>query len=607
MRKLIRSIQLWTAMLVVATALIACNTKNNNVGDTALLTPFSSDDDYREFTRGFDFKSPIIGNDILATPSTSGENVSNFSANNSVGGFSRTNLQEKGVDEPDVVKTDGEYLYVVSDDRINIVDALPATETHKVAEIAVPGDVDNIFLHNKQLIIIYSDYTDIEPVAETDDIALGIDYFSDTVRTGVLIADISNPEMPLTQRHELYDGSINAARSVDNTLHLVLNYAPSTVSGDIDPVELLPKRYLVSISGAKTEVGAVLNTSQILHPEKPEWLNFVMIVSIDLTKSDSNPNALGYLGDSYAIYSSPQSLYIVQSDYDSINSGDITIQPVTYSTQIHKFSLQSGAVRASASGTVPGRILNQYSLSEHNGFLRLATDSWNRDTAVYVLEQVEDKLEIAGKVENIAPGETLFSARFIGDKGFLVTFLTVDPLFTIDLSNPRSPVVVGELKVPGFSTYLHPISDTHLLAIGRSPDNVQLSLFDITDFSKPLLVDKVEWEEYEWTDAMYDSLAFNYWGDRNLLGLPIYLWNRSGFNSVSGMRVYTIDAESGFSSKGQLTSARTDYQYPQRSVFIGDYSYHVTNKQIDVAATDSLGEIIASVELIAQKNIQKSD
>lgn len=602
MNHYMKSVRLWVSALVVIGLLSGCN-DNNGVSSTSLLKPFGSEESYDEFTKKHDFNRNSYGSFILNENRTS-----NFSDGSGGGDFSRTNLQEEGVDEPDVVKTDGEFLYVVSNKSVHIVDAVPALESHKIAEITVPGSVSKIFLHEKRLVIIYTRYVDqsaeISNNINADRLSIGPISFQGT---GVLIADVSNPEAPVTQRHEMYDGWLNAARRVDGTLHLVLEFSPPDISAETKPAALLPKRYRVNGNGVTTDLGALVNAANILHPDNPGWLNFVTVVSLDLAQPNREPGALAYLGDSYTIYTSPQALYIVQRDYSAVSGGDnVSIQPVATSTQIHKFTLLPGAVQASASGIVPGSILNQYSLGEHNGFLRLATNSWNTDTAVYVLEQVDAALEVVGKVENIAPGERLFSARFLGDRGFLVTFLQVDPLFTVDLSNPRAPVVVGELKVPGFSNYLHPISDTRLLSIGLSPNNPQISLFDISDFSEPLLMDKVEWASGEWSNAVYDPLAFNYWAEHRLLALPMDSWRTDGVSYwyENGARVYEVDATHGFISKGQLTSQRKGYTNSARVVFIGDYTYYVRHDQIEVAATALLEQMVASVELIspAQRN-----
>ncbi|MDZ4260891.1 MAG: beta-propeller domain-containing protein [Pseudomonadota bacterium] len=288
---------------------------------------------------------------MSGTPGT----ILNSSAGSSSESFSRTNIQEEGVDEPDVVKTDGEYLYIASNDRVNIVDAVPAINMHKVAQIVVPGSVNKIFIHGTQLTIIYSDYIYPPASALEKNAAESFSssfYSTYRTRTGILVSDISNPAAPVTQRHEIYDGWLSAARSVDNTLHLVLEFMPPVVTAGIDPMTLLPKRYRVGSDASVTDLGTAVDVSKILHPEKPRWLNFVMIVSMDITQPNSPPGVVAYLGDSYAIYASPQALYIVQSDYRSFNNGEVTIQPVTSSTQIHKFTLHAGSVQAAASGTV---------------------------------------------------------------------------------------------------------------------------------------------------------------------------------------------------------------------------------------------------------------
>lgn len=675
----LRSLRPWVTALAAAVVLVACggddapapldgdHNSGGQPGQTSLLQPFASTAEFRAFTQQFGFRRTSGASDKdSALPPANGSPTTG-GAEGSPGNFSHTNVQEAGVDEPDVVKTDGKYLYIASDDRVSIVDAVPAADMRQVAEVAVPGRVEKMFLDGAQLVVLYHSFADPAPIPVAADVAV-MPY--GTARTGILVADVSNPLAPVAQRHEMYDGWFTAARRVNDALHVVLQFTPSviasgggvvtspgtgsgssaggagpaevappaprrvaadpdilpTVTTDVDPTTLLPKHYRVGANSAPTDLGALVDVSQVLHPAQPRWLNFVLIVSIDLAQPDRAPGAIGYLGDSAAVYAAPQALYIVQSDYSFVDlpvaGGDVVSSSpaparavANSSTQVHKFALQGAAVQASASGAVPGSILSQYSLSEHNGFLRVATHDWNAASAVYVLEQVEAVLDIAGKIENIAPGENLYAARFLGDRGFLVTFEQIDPLFTLDLSNPRAPALVGELKVPGFSEYLHPIDATHVLAVGRStqdvggriiPAAVQISLFDITDFANPQLQDAVQLPPAMTTEASYNPLAFNYWAERNLLALPVannvmlpvpVTDTTPASGPLWGAMVYDVDLASGLLERGQLRTTRFDYPTWSRAIFIGDYTYYVRNDQVDVAATAALDQPVASVEL----------
>ena len=675
----VRSLRPWVTALTAAVVLVACggddapaplagvHNSGGQPGQTSMLQPFASTAEFRAFTQQFGFRRTSGASDKNGALPPTNAGPTTGGAEGSAGTFSHTNVQEAGVDEPDVVKTDGEYLYIASDGRVNIVDAVPAADMRKVAELAIPGRVEKMFLDGARLVVIYHSFADPTPIALAADVAVTS---NDIARTGVLVADVSDPLAPVTQRHELFDGWFTAARRVADALHVVLEFTPNVivvgggvvtlpgtgasssaggaapddaalsvsrrvvagpdilpaVTTDVDPTTLLPKHYRVGANSALTDLGALVDVSQVLHPTQPRWLNFVLIVSIDLAQPGQASRAVGYLGDSAAVYAAPQALYIVQSDYSFVDlpvaGGDVVSSPpvsaravANSSTQVHKFALQGAAVQASASGAVPGTILSQYSLSEHKGFLRVATHDWNAASAVYVLEQVEAALDIAGKIENIAPGENLYAARFLGDRGFLVTFEQIDPLFTLDLSNPRAPALVGELKVPGFSEYLHPIDATHVLAVGRStqdvggriiPDAVQISLFDITDFANPQLQDAVQLPPTMTTEASYNPLAFNYWTERNLLALPVannvmlpvpVTDPTPATGPLWGAMVFDVDLASGLLERGQLLTTRYDYPTWSRAIFIGDYTYYVRNDQVEVAATAALDNTVASVEL----------
>ena len=671
MQHIEHSFRFWVTALTATMMLVACNgddasapvtgDHNSNVdpGRTLMLKPFTSTAELSAFTRQYEFRrgTGAGGKDAegslppSASPTTGGT-MSN-------GNFSHTNIQEVGVDEPDAVKTDGEYLYIASNDRVNIVDAIPANALNLVADIVVPGYVDKLMLSDGRLVILYH-YSNLgdpggvpEPAAKLALLPYAV------MRTGVLIADVSDPALPVTLRHELFDGYFTAARRLDNALHLVVQHSPivtlindgGVVDGGgatdgipalgvvaatraSDTAEVIPQHYRVEADGTLVNLGPLVDASQILHPDQPTWLNFVAIISIDLERPSRAVNAVAYLGNSAVVYMSSQALYIAQSDGTfaglpiavdgSVVEAAVAARALaTSSTQIHKFSLRGAAVQASASGSVPGALLNQYGLSEHNGFLRAATTDFNVGSAVYVLEQVEATLDVAGKVENIAPNERMYAARFLGDRGFLVTFEQIDPFFTLDLANPRAPVLVGELKVPGFSEYLHPIDATHVLAMGYATrevggrimtEGVQISLFDVTDFTNPQLMDSVAWEANMSSEASYNPLAFNYWAETKLLALPMVKdismpvsvegnITPTATNSAlaagpsSGAMVYTVDIASGVIERGRLTSTRHDYPSWSRALFIGDYTYYVRNDAVDVAATSTLANIVASLEL----------
>jgi uncharacterized secreted protein with C-terminal beta-propeller domain len=229
---------------------------------------------------------------------------------------------------------------------------------------------------------------------------------------------------------------------------------------------------------------------------------------------------------------------------------------------------------------------------------------------VYVLEDHGASLNLVGHIGGIAPGERIMSSRFQGDKGYLVTFEQIDPLFTLDLSDNHNPRVVGELKVPGFSTYLHPVADGKLLSIGVDGTNrwrTQISLFDVSDFANPSLQSALPVEaqnSWGWSEALYDHKAFQYWAPKNLLAIPqstyaqSYANGHTTYNYLSQLVLVNVDLSGGLTIKGRIDHTPYYSENPnawwryvdiRRSIFMGDYVYAVSDKAITAHRVSDLG------------------
>ena len=212
---------------------------------------------------------------------------------------------------------------------------------------------------------------------------------------------------------------------------------------------------------------------------------------------------------------------------------------------MHTFDISEvGSTEYVASGSVVGSLLSQYSLSEHNGHLRVATTdgaAWNRteesQSMVTVLEEQGDELVQVGFVDGLGKGEQIFAVRFMGDIGYVVTFRQIDPLYSVDLSDPTNPTVLGELKIPGFSTYLHPVGDGLLLGVGQDASEegfttgAQASLFDVSDLTDPQRVDQADFGENSYSSVDWDPKSFLFWGERKLAVIPVSSWN---YNEQTG-------------------------------------------------------------------------
>jgi uncharacterized secreted protein with C-terminal beta-propeller domain len=289
----------------------------------------------------------------------------------------------------------------------------------------------------------------------------------------------------------------------------------------------------------------------------------------------------------------------------------------TERTIIHRISIADGEIQYGAQGSIPGFVQNQFSLSEYNGYLRVSTtiEGWmvrsylssiESQNNVYVLDM---DLEIVGSLEDLASGEQIYATRFIGDKCYLVTFKQIDPFFVIDLSEPTNPEVLGELKIPGYSTYLHPYDETHIIGIGRDGEKVKISLFDVSDLENPIELSKYEIEnddeDWYWaqSSALYEHKAFLFDKEKNLLVIPV------GDYSKESAYVFDISVEGGIELKGTIThdlevgseeeyDPWDDYYYMgnygnsiKRTLFIEDMLYTVSDNMVKMNDLETLEEI----------------
>ncbi|MGB2986891.1 MAG: beta-propeller domain-containing protein, partial [Phycisphaerae bacterium] len=437
-------------------------------------------------------------------------------ARSSEGDFSQTTIQEEGVDEADVVKTDGTYLYIIDntfgDSVLRIIQVSPPEELALIGQAPLEGYGREIYLHDNKVVALTStgggffamrgggiavdaptevevavssetastdddneepdvepgfDGTDTEPgPTDTDaDTEPGFisEYQYQRPQTVVTVVDVSAPDNPTPLSQTKFDGSQSSSRMIDGVLHLVIsNYQdyyydvlpmlgqPELDLSNVDVETLLPKYDHVDADGV-VESSSMLTWHELYHPIDPDGFGVVTVVSLDVDNK-AEFTAVGVVAEPGLIYSSLNALYLTDTEYDFVGGTRET-------TDIYKFEYKNRSAAPVATGSVAGRILNQYSMGEYKGHLRVATTvgaTWSLFGGrsgpynnVYVLGQSEEgPLGVVGRVENIAPGETIQSARFMGDRGYVVTFEQIDPLFTLDMSDPTDPRIIGELKVP---------------------------------------------------------------------------------------------------------------------------------------------------------------
>ena len=382
--------------------------------------------------------------------------------------YSTTNIQVAGVDEADIVKNDGQYIYLVSGKSVVIVQAYPAEDAKILSRLDLNQTINGIFVENDRMVVFHTS-SDIVPKALLDKLQPQ----NNKVWTTIKIYDISDRAFPILKKEITVDGSYFTSRMIGDYVYAIVNQPVYIYNGKVD----LPT---ISFDNNIMDVPA----SSIYYINASDYYYaFVKILAMNIQNTAEEPDyETLLLGSLSSVYVSQKNIYITL--------------PGTDTTSIHKIGIEDNKIMYLANGTVPGRVLNQFSMDESNDYFRIATTKgWSTSATnnVYILNQ---QLSIVGKLEGLARGESIYSARFMGDRCYLVTFQKVDPLFVIDLKDPQNPQVLGKLKIPGYSNYLEPYDDTHLIGIGKEAlaaeqgdfswyQGVKIALFDVSNVSEP--------------------------------------------------------------------------------------------------------------------------
>jgi len=564
-------------------------------------------------------------------------------------GFSTTNVQESGVDESDIVKNDGEYIYMLTYDKVHVVKATPPEALAEVAVLEIDSAGNSMYLRGSTLVVLSTTYGyyyggDIMPMpmgtagsAAPSGTAVSVrggdpvgGPWSDGPQTTVAIMDMTDPASPAARKVFRFEGSLSSSRMIGSKLHLVLTTTPRLPDNPtVQQVEAmtldewLPDVQVVSSDGS-TSGGDVVGWENCLRPAEANGYAMTMVVTADVDDPDTPLETTAVTANVGMIYASTDALYLTDTDFTYNQNTQHT------NTIVHKLRFTDSGTDYVASGLVPGRPLSQYSLSDYADHLRIATTNErfsmmtgdDLSSGVYVLGVNGADLQTVGKIENIAPGEKIYSARFLGERGFLVTFRRIDPLFTMDLSDPANPLIVGELKVPGFSDHIQPLDENHLLTIGRNAEEVGgfawvqgvlLTIFDVTDMANPQILQvngqpaRVEiGGRGTYSEANHEPKAFNYYAGQNALAFPIDLYDGDttgpeyGSHAFTGLYVYRVTVDSGFEFLGRISSAEgltsnncfQGYYGSTRGVFIGDHVYSVTESAVKSAALSDVSTIV---------------
>lgn len=551
---------------------------------------------------------------------------------------SDTNVQVGGVDEADIVETDGEYIYTLSAGQLVVVSAATAEAESTVVSRTQLGASQNLamFLFEGRLTIISKDYhTSYQSPIRRRGLAWDLAAPTST-RTVITVLDVSDPTAPALQQETVVDGIYQNARAIGSQVYVVVN--------NNQGIPYLPSLSTIRNSGSSTgyrfesraeyferieRIASELTPpSAYRRSETPDgestlqrlgWLDgasdqvvaaraqLTTVLQFDSSTSDSMPvdniSVRTARYSSAQVYANADSLYLITNEQPSaeLDGNLIRLANTNSISAINKIDISGQKMAFEGRGAVPGIVESQFSIDEHNGYLRVVTttDQWGPESKnhIFVLEDVGEELTVVGSIEDLAPTERVYSARFDGDRAWVVTFRRIDPVFSIDLSDPTNPQVTGELKIPGFSEHLQLIDENHLLAIGRAATDegrvqgLQVSIFDVSDMTAPQLIHQrlLDDSENGWSNsaALHDHHAFNYLADEGLLLIPYQDRNSNGLMALS------IDVENGIKIVGEATSNGS--RNVLRSVQIGDFLYAVSYNSVSVISANDPGTVLYDV------------
>lgn len=550
--------------------------------------------------------------------------------------FSTTNIQVAGVDEADVIKNDGKFIYIIKGGDLRIVEAYPSDNLKELVTFTL-GEQNETFtptemyVDGNQLTVIGSDYKSPDAVLPGTTTPAYPPYYNYN-RTKVFVVDITDRTKPLVTRSVEFDGYYNTSRKVGSTLYMVMNYnyspiiyydyaqpamldsassgstgIPSASATSTVPADVVAPKMLDTKNG-KDELVAPCSQIRIL--PKEHNFNYLITAAVPLNDLTKDVSRGVVVGSSDNIYASQGNLYVTANDW-----GGGYYRPYgDYGTSIYRFALGNGTIEYKNKGKVPGQLLNQFSMDESGGYFRIVTTKNETvpgseiNSNVYVIDM---NMKLTGKIENIAPGEKLYSARFMGNKAYLVTFKRVDPFFVLDLADPVNPKIAGKLKIPGFSNYLQPYDDTHVLGFGNDVDEskvdptsdwlpydakkgFKMSLFDVTDLANPKeMFKEIIGDSGTYSEVFNNHKALLFDKTKQLLAFPITVYGVDQAADVcssqtystcpascqkvcvpssctynNGIKVCTADCD------GALSCVPVDTSYP-KPIFDGAYVYNV--------------------------------
>jgi uncharacterized secreted protein with C-terminal beta-propeller domain len=519
-------------------------------------------------------------------------------------------VHEQGVDEPDLVKTDGRRIVTVQGGTLRVVDAATRTQTGKLSLDAEGTQTNVLLAGDRALVLVNAGYGALPAIRED------VTFKRRPVSHGpvVILVDLSGTPRVVSRFQG--EGTLVDARLTGTTARVVLRSSPQITFPDLPNVSDEKKRVQANrkvidqaaadawlpswtvTTGTGTEQGSV-DCRQVSRPPVYSGSSTVTVHTFDLAAPAlSNGDPVSVVADGDTVYGTPTSLYIASDQrwrLDFWPGRDN--RTVDQRTEIYRFDIPAGSKPVyAAAGTVPGWLVNQYALSEWDGHLRVATtDESASSSAVRVLKQTDDKLTQVGEVDGLGKDERIYSARFIGPRGYLVTFRQTDPLYSLDLSNPAAPKVTGELKITGYSAHLQPVGENRLVGIGQEADTrgrtqgTQVSLFDVSDPAEPRRLAQHHVTD-GYSEAEYDPHAILWWPATELLVIPMWSFDATKSQHISSALALRV-TDGGLAKVGEITPPRNTEGYPatiQRTVVIGDVLWTVSELGLQASSLSTL-------------------
>ncbi len=552
--------------------------------------------------------------------------------------YSTTNIQVENVDEADITKTDGNYIYSLSENNVVITDVKKTEEMKIVARISENDSntmPEDLILYQDKLVIIY------------EKIKSSLYYnsrYNNKNTTYIAVYNISNPEKPKQIKNYEIEQPYYTSRCIEGKLYVI-------ASGRLKKED---EKIITYYQEDKKQVDPGFSNISRIRDLNTDCQTILSM--LNLNNMDEKVKISSYLMDIENAYVSENNIYLLNEKYEGrtfqepkitdifgwkglmgvVEGAYIEDEIAEYYTEIYKFNLlEDGSIKFDKTVSEKGRIINQFSVDEYENNLRLAVYD-DEGSRIIILNENMKKI---GETENLAKGEIMYSSRFLGNKAYLVTYKTVDPLFVVDLSNPTAPKVLGKLKIPGYSTYLHPYDENHIIGIGMQTEEkvnrnsngkvtsttaiitgMKMALFDVSDVNNPIQISDTVIGDRKTTSAIltnHKALLFS--KEKQLLAIPVNNYEedfeiKTSNNTYStmiddysrynkeyiseGYFVYHINLTDGFQLKGTITHDKTKSRYPYykqsrllRGLYIENNLYTISEDYIKINTLQDLKEV----------------